>query len=130
MSPVSHLVLNELFPKVNQIINNIQRTTTSNLNAIKPTVQKISRPLAFLKSIFSKYPLSAILFLTNFSPKLFRSSGICAQRTTTSNLNAIKIIVHIRYNTNKLFWRPFVLSNKPIYPFSRYQNLTSVDIRF
>ena len=73
---VSHLVFNIFFPKVNRIIRNTQRTTTSNLNVILPTVHMISRPQAFWADIFSKYPLSAILFLINSFQKLIRSSEI------------------------------------------------------
>ena len=76
ISSVSHLAFNIFFPKVNQIIRNNQRTTTSNLNVIQPTVHKISRPQAFWEDIFSKCPPSGILFLMNSSQKLIRSSEI------------------------------------------------------
>ena len=52
----SHLVFHEFFPKVNQIIRNTQRTTTSNWNVIQPTGHEISRPQAFWAAIFSKCP--------------------------------------------------------------------------
>ena len=38
MTSVSHLVLIEFVPKVNQIISNTQQTTTLYLNAIQRTV--------------------------------------------------------------------------------------------
>ena len=60
--------------KVNQIIRYNQRTTTSNLNVIEQTVHKISRPQAFWETIiFTKCPLSVILFLMDSSQKLIRS---------------------------------------------------------
>ena len=74
--PVSHLAFNNFFPKVNQIIRNNQQTTTSNLNAIQPTVHMISRPQALWADIFSKCTPSTILFLMNSSQKLIRSSEI------------------------------------------------------
>ena len=75
-SSVSQLVLDEFFPKVNQIIAKTQRTTTINLNAIQSTVHKISRSQALGEAIFSKCLPSAIWFLTNSSQKLIRSSEI------------------------------------------------------
>ena len=76
ISSVSHLAFNFFFPKGNQIIQNNQRATTSNLNVIQPTVHMISRPQAFWADTFSKCPPSAILFLMNSSQKLIRSSEI------------------------------------------------------
>ena len=43
MSSVSHLFFHNISQKADQIIRNIQRTITSNLNAIQMTVHKISR---------------------------------------------------------------------------------------
>ena len=75
--PLSAILLLIFFSqKVNQIIRNNQRITTSNLNPIQTTVYMISRPQAFWADIFSKCPLSAILFLMNYSQKLIRSSEI------------------------------------------------------
>ena len=85
-----------------QITRKTQRTTTSNLNAIQPTFQRISRPQAFWAAIFSKYPLWAILLLLFFSEKvnqIIRNN----QRTTTSNLNAIQPTFHM-ISRPQAFW--------------------------
>ena len=58
MSSVSHLVLDDFFPKVYQIIRNSQRTTTSNLNAIQPMVHRA--------------PIFKQLFLMNSYQKVIR----------------------------------------------------------
>ena len=75
MSNIGQIIFSGFFPKGNQIIRSTQKTTTSNLTAIQPTVHKISRPQAFWP-FFSKNPLSAILFLIFFSQKLIRSSEL------------------------------------------------------
>ena len=79
MSSIGHLVFNGFFPKVNQIIKNTLRTTTSNLNPIRPTFHKISRPQAFWAAIFFKNLLSAILLLIFVSQKLIGSSEITSE---------------------------------------------------
>ena len=86
-SSVSHLVLNIFFPKVNQIIWITQRTPTSNLNAIQPTVQMVS---LFGPIFFSKCPPSAILFLMNYSQKFIRSSEIPREPPIKFELNPFK----------------------------------------
>ena len=74
---LSAILLSIIFSqKVNQIIRNNQHITTSNLNAIQPTVHMMSRPQVFWADIFSKCPPSAILFLLNCSQMLIRSSEI------------------------------------------------------
>ena len=69
ISSVSHLFFNNFFPKVNQIIRNNQRTTTSNLNAIQPTVHMISRPQDFWANIFFKMSSVSHLVSNEFLPK-------------------------------------------------------------
>ena len=64
---ISHLVSNELFPKVTRIIRNALRTTTSNLNAIQPTVITYLAHTLFGGYFFSKCPPSAIVFLENYA---------------------------------------------------------------
>ena len=98
ISPVDHLVFKELFPKVDQIIRYNQRTTTSNINVIKPIVYNISRPQAFRESIFSKFPPS-VLFLMDSSQKLIRSDITSEQPVTTANL----IVIHQTIYNHKLF---------------------------
>ena len=100
MSAIGHIVLHGFFPKVNQIIRNTQRTTTSNLNAIQPTFHKISRPQAFRAAIFFKIFSVSHLALNIFSPKvnqIIRNT----QRTTTSNL--IQTTVHM-ISRPQAFW--------------------------
>ena len=58
----------ELLPKVNQIIRNSKRTTTSNLNVVQPTVYKISQPQDFVEPFFKKSSVHQ-LFLQNWSQK-------------------------------------------------------------
>ena len=90
ISSVSHLALNNFFPKVYQIIWNNQRTTTLNLNAIQPTVHMIMRPQAFWVDIFSKCPPSAILFLLNSSQKVIRLSEIPREQPIKFKWNPFK----------------------------------------
>ena len=106
MSSIGHLVFfNGFFPKVNQIIRNTQRTTTSNLNAIQPTFHKISRPQAFWAAIFSKYPLSAILLLIIFFQKLIRSSEITSEPQHQIWMQSNQRFIW--YRAHKLFGRTF-----------------------
>ena len=69
ISSISHLAFNNFFPKINQIIRNNQRTTTSNLNVIQPTVHMISRPQAFWADIFFKMSSFSHLVFNEFFPK-------------------------------------------------------------
>ena len=87
MSSVGHLIFDGFFSKVNQIIRNTQRTTTSNVNAIQQTFHKISRPQAFRVAIFFKMSSVSHLIFNGFFSKvnqIIRNS----QRTTTLNMNA------------------------------------------
>ena len=43
----SYFVFNGFIPKVNQIIRNTSRTSIPNLNAVEPTVDKLSCPQVF-----------------------------------------------------------------------------------
>ena len=105
MSSIGHLVFNGFFPKVNQIITNTQKTTTSNLIAFQPTFHKISRPQALLGGHFFKISSVSHLAFNIFFPKvnqIIRNN----QRTTTSNLNAIQPMVHM-ISRPMLFGRTF-----------------------
>ena len=98
---ISHLVFNELFPKVTRIITNALRTTTSNLNAIQPTVITYLAHTLFGGYFFSKCPPSAIVFLENYAQKLIRSSEI--PKEPRHNLNAIQPKVY-SISCQQAFW--------------------------
>ena len=93
----AHLVFNGFFPKVNQIIRHIQRTTPSNLNAIQPIFHKISRPQVFGLPFFQNV-------LDDFFPKVYQIIRN-TQQTRKSNLNAIQPTVHKISRAHKLFGR-------------------------
>ena len=94
-------------PKFNQIIRYNQRTTTSNLNVSKPTVQKISHPQFFWATIFSRCPPSAILFSMHSTQKLMRSSEIPREPPHQIWIWSIQLSIPLRYRAGKRFGRPF-----------------------
>ena len=59
---------NDFFPKVDQIIINTQRTTTSNL--IQPTAHKVSRPQAFREAIFIQVSFISHIVLNELFSKI------------------------------------------------------------